>query len=46
MIKCRKCNVVIDLTGKCPKCGNQGITITGNAKVTISADDTEVTFEA
>jgi len=45
MMKCIKCNVILDLTGKCPKCGKQCVNLTGNAKVTISADDTKVTFQ-
>jgi len=45
-IKCRECNVVVDLTGKCPKCDNQVLGISGNAKITISKDDTEVRFQA
>lgn len=40
-----KCNITLDLSGKCPNCGKQCINLTGNAKITISADDTEVSVQ-
>jgi Zn finger protein HypA/HybF involved in hydrogenase expression len=37
-IKCAKCNVDILPNGKCPKCHNQGIKLSGNASIIMSDD--------
>ena len=42
-IKCKTCNVDINSDGKCPKCGNQAITVSGGAKIILS-DDGSVTI--
>lgn len=44
-MRCFDCEVILDLTGKCPNCGRQCIKISGNAKITMEADNTKVEFE-
>lgn len=34
-IKCSKCGVEIKDDGKCPKCGHQVISVSGNASILI-----------